>query len=204
MNVIEESKEQVPDMVYKNLIESFAKARIEEIKTPIGYYMTIKYLENTVSPQPCELFYCSCEKCTCDDGHSDFDEENKCDWCKSRGDNDDEYCDKCEVPNFGFTCYRTVVYFSKDQRDLKCFMGGRDEPKGDWSDKLKEMLDRCKGEPIKFELTNKSKFSTRKFGHAWQDHKNVKVKQKGRYRWCKVRYWEHVFLEVEKMSPVYE
>ena len=67
MNVIEESKEQVPDMVYKNLIESFAKARIEEIKTPIGYYMTIKYLENAVSPQPCELFHCSCEKCTCDD-----------------------------------------------------------------------------------------------------------------------------------------
>ena len=186
MNVIEESKEQVPDMVYKNLIESFAKARIEEIKTPIGYYMTIKYLENAVSPQPCELFHCSCEKCTCDDDDSDCEGENKCDWCKSRGDDDDEICDKCEVPSFVFTCYRTVVYISKDQRDFERFCQGfDDEPlKGDWSDKLKEMLDCCKGEPIKFDFTNKSRFSTRKFGHAWQNHKNVKVKQQGEYRWC--------------------
>ena len=186
MNKIEDCKEQVPDMVYKDLIEAFAKARLG--KTPDGYHVKVKYLETKVFTHPLEISECNCTKCTC----TEEDEDDECQRCYG----EEENCENCEVASLVTFPRESIIYF-----EGKDWFGNRKE--GDWSAKVKEFFENgcIKNAPIELDGT-KIKFNA--YGGHGHVNENVKVKKEGAYVWQKIRYNKLILLGIGEMSPVYE
>jgi len=109
MNVIEESKEQVPDMVYKNLIESFAKARIEKKKESRlhGWWVKITALKTSI-----RIF--NMGKCECACGSRDSDSD-------SDSDSDDgmHSCKRCQYPHISKEKVQVGVYIPSHFEDFR-------------------------------------------------------------------------------------
>jgi len=198
MNKIEDSKEQVPDMVYKDLIEAFAKARVTEVKTPDGYYVRMKLLKTKVCAEWETQDVCACNHCKCPD---DIDEyEDPCEWCQK--DLHGEHCMKCQKPLVYNIVKEKTVYISKSHSHFE----SRAEfvPRvGDWSESLKQFLnhDPIMGEPVTF---RDGTVYFQSCGANCKDHTHVKVKQRGRTKNIPMIIKPYTLIGIVDMSPVYK
>ena len=180
MNVIEESKEQVPDMVYKNLIESFAKARIE--KQPIGFWVKLKVLKT-------ELWKDHRTQGDCDCDYEIHEEED---------------CKNCYIPRLFQQGTWINVYFDDEDEEFTEYYKTQDET--DCKIVLEKYLKKNRGYGFRY---NSEKNNLVGFGKCWSPYalesdRRVYYANKGKIEEFQIRFCEYFLLDIEHISPIYE